>query len=417
MVDIALGRRVAKERFVRRLHQGLAAGLAGALALCLWGCGEHGGAPAQGNAAPAGGGKAPAVPVNVAKAKRDDAPILIRTIGTVQATAQVVIKPRVEGRVAEITGIEGKEVEAGDSLLVIDAKPFEARVREAEAVLARNRALSESAKYVMDRLQQAVESQAASERELKEAKFAHAAAEAAVMTSEAQLETAQLDLSYCKVTAPFSGRLGQFMVKPGSAVKANETELVELSTIDPIEVSFALPEERLELVRQAMRAGEVRVEAKPTAEGAATVSGKLIFVDNKVDVNTGTLRFKASFENPETRLWPGLYVSVTVIVGQDRGAIVVPEGAVQVTQDGTSIFVVKPDNTVELRTVSVKRTFDGISVIGEGIQEGEMVVTDGQLRLAPGLSVQPRTPGEAGGASPQAGAAAAQPNGGDEKAH
>jgi multidrug efflux system membrane fusion protein len=301
-----------------------------------------------------------------------------------------VIKPQVQGRVVTLAVAEGTDVEAGQLLITLDDRPFEAALKQAEANLARSRALAVNAQYVLDRNRRAIESQAASEAELEIAKAQAAAADADVLSNQAQVDNAKVNLSYCKIVAPLTGRLGQFMVKPGSIVKANETELVDIAQIDPIEVAFALPEESLAGVRDAMLNGPVRVEVRASREGAEPVVGELTFADNKVDVQTGTMRFKATFKNGQIRLWPGLFVSVAVILGHDADGVVVPESAVQVTQEGLGVFVVKPDQSVELRNVTLRRTADGKSVLNSGVQPGETVVTDGQLRLAQGVKVEPR---------------------------
>lgn len=340
-----------------------------------------------------GPGASPPVPVSVAIARIEDAPVVIRTIGTVQAKATVMLRPQVEGRVAEVLAIEGADVHAGQVLLRIDGALYEATIREMEADLAQSRAMALDAHNLEERIRTAVESTAMSQRELEEIVAKTAAADADVASKEAQVETARLNLAYCSVTAPFAGRLGQFLVKPGAIVKRNETDLVEINQIDPIEVTLALPEQRLPAVRAAAAAGPLRMDVVPSGDTAGPISGELSFIDSKVDTNTGTIRLKGTFQNEARRLWPGRFANVTLFLGIEPGSILIPDGAIQTSQDGPAVYVVKADSTVELRQVKVRRALDGFTIIDEGIGVGDTVVTEGQLRLGPGTTVQIKTPG------------------------
>lgn len=332
------------------------------------------------------GGTPPPVPVTVGSAVKADAPIVLRTIGTAESRARVMLRPQVAGRIAELAVQEGTDVEAGQVLLRVDSRPFEAALRGAEANLARSKALASDAHRLLASTQGARASGAMSARESEEAQAKSDAADADVMANQSEVETARLNLAYCTVSAPFAGRLGQFLVKPGSIVKANEADLVELAQTDPIEVGFSVPEQSIPAVREGKAAGPMRIEALASGETSAAV-GELTFVDNKVDTTTGTIRLKGTFPNAARRLWPGQFVNVSLTLGTEAGCVLVPESAVQPTQAGLAVFVVKPDKTVELRVVAVRRTAEGRSVIERGIEAGETVVTDGQLRLVPGSSV------------------------------
>lgn len=360
------------------------------VSVSLVGCDRDSGRAGGGGGSGGGGPpKPPPVPVAVATATRADVPIALRTIGSVESKARVVLRPQVAGRIVELAAEEGTDVQAGQVLVRLDPRPFEAVIAEAEANLARGRAEALDANQLAERTKTAALASAISARESEAAKARAMAADAQVQSYQALLDTAKLNLMYCTVSAPFAGRLGSFLVKPGSIVKENDTDLVELSQIDPIEVAFSIPEENIPAVRLALVRGAPVVEVAPagTALGEAPAIGELTFVDNKVDPATGSIRLKAAFANADRRLWPGQFANVRMILGQDDDAVMVPEAAVQVTQSGPAVFVVGADKTVELRVVAVRRTVDGMSVIEHGIEEGETVVTDGQLRLAVGSSV------------------------------
>lgn len=339
-------------------------------------------------AAPAGANTPPSVPVSVATATRADVPVILRTIGSVEAKAFVILRPQIAGRVIDLPVQEGRDVNKGDLLVSLDPRPHEAALAEAQANVTRNIAMADDAHRLAERTGNPAVSAAISQRETESARAKAAAADAEILASKAQVESAKLNLLYCTITAPFSGRLGSFKVKPGSIVKENETDLVELAQVDPIEVAFALPEENLPALRAAMGVAELHVEASPSGDNDPPASGTLTFIDNRVDPATGTIRLKATFENTARRLWPGQFTNVRLLLGHDQGVVTVPESAVQTTQGGAAIFVVKPDQTVELRQVAVRRVAAGRSIIERGIAEGETVVTEGQLRLGPGSKVQ-----------------------------
>jgi multidrug efflux system membrane fusion protein len=366
-------------------HRYCAWAVAAVPALLLIGCSKSDDAASKPRSAPA------RVAVTTAPAELGDAPVLIRTIGSVQSKSGITVRPQVAGRVAQLPTPEGVEVRAGDVLVLLDARPYEASLAEAEANLARARALAADAHVLAERAREARASNAMTQRELEQAEAQAAAADAEVAAREALVQTARLDLAYCTVTAPFAGRLGQFLVKPGSIVKENDTDMVELAQIDPIEVAFAVPESSIAAVREGMAREPLRVEVLPSGENGPPVVGALTFIDNKVDAATGTIRLKATFANADHRLWPGRFTNVTLVIGNEPGSILVPESAVQQSQAGTSVFVVKADRTVELRPVSVRRVIDGRAVIADGVAAGESVVTDGQLRLAPGVGVEVRS--------------------------
>jgi multidrug efflux system membrane fusion protein len=339
-----------------------------------------------------GGTAPPPVPVEIATAIQSDAPILIRTIGSVQAKQSVMLRPQVAGRVSEILAEEGADVQAGQTLLKLDTSWFEAALRQAEADLVQSRAMAADAHNLAERNKSALASAALSQREYEQTEAKAQAADADVAAKQAQVETAKLNLTYCNIVAPFAGRLGQFQVKPGAIVKENEANLVDINQIDPIEVAFAVPEQRLPAIRDAASKAPLRIEVIPSGDPGAPVAGELTFLDNKVDTTTGTIRLKGTFKNADRRLWPGRFANVTLILGRESDCVMVPDRAIQPTQDGPSVFIVKPDKTVELRRVAVRRSVDGNSIIESGIAAGDTIVTEGQLRLANGATVQVKPP-------------------------
>ncbi|MFO0831640.1 MAG: efflux RND transporter periplasmic adaptor subunit [Phycisphaerales bacterium] len=346
----------------------------------------------------AAAGPAPAAPVSVAVASVEDVPVVLRTIGSVESRARVVVRPQVSGRVLELPAGEGTDVAAGQVLVRIDARPFEVALRSAEAAWTQSGAAAKDAHQYLSRLEGARGTTAVSDRDIEAARAKADGADAEVLAGQAGVDSAKLELEYCTISAPFAGRLGEFQVKVGSVVKENEAGIVELVQFDPIDVACAVPEEQIGAVRAAMEAGAVAVEAEPSGEGGGGVPGTLSFVDSAVDAATGTIRLKATFANQQRRLWPGRFVTVRVLLGHERGSVVVPDAAVQQSQAGAMVYVVKGDKTVEARAVTVGRRVDGRSVVTSGLAGGETVVTEGQLRLAPGASVVVKGgPGAAGG--------------------
>jgi multidrug efflux system membrane fusion protein len=325
-------------------------------------------------------------------AQQQDVPITLRSVGSVQSMAEVTLRPQVAGKVLEAPSGEGRDVNAGDVVIRLDARPFEATLKEAQAALTRHQALAADAHRAAGALTAALANKATSEREAEAAQAQAAAADAQVLQDEAAIDTAQLNISYCSITAPTAGRLGALMVKPGAVVKENETDLISITQITPIEVSFSLPEQQLAAIRAAQAAGTVAVQASIPGDKEPAI-GELSFIDNKVDMQTGALRLKARFDNVDRRLWPGQFVNATTTVGVEKGAVVVPASAVQASQKGQSVFVVKADQTVDLRHVKARMLMNTSIIESGGVQAGETVVTDGQLRLVPGAKIAPKEAG------------------------
>jgi multidrug efflux system membrane fusion protein len=354
--------------------------------------------PACAGRAPAAG--PPAVPVVIAVAAEKDVPVQVLAIGTVEPFSTVTVKPQVGGVIETVHFKEGTDVRAGDLLFTIDRRPYEAALRQAESARERDTAQLQNAQSEARRAA-SLSAQGILSREAHEqAQSASEALAATVRSDEAAVETARLQLGYCTIRSPIDGRTGSLLVHPGNLVKAIDGgPLVVVNHVDPVYVSFAVPEKRLGEVERAMASGRLVVEALLPGDEAAPIPGRLTFLDNAVDRSTGTIRLKGTFPNPGRRLWPGQFVSARLTLAVRSGAVVVPAQALQTGQAGTFVFVVKPDLTAESRAVVVAQEADGEAVVEKGLAAGERVVTDGQLRLVPGAKVELKTPAPNPGAA------------------
>lgn len=347
-----------------------------------WGCGKN---RTSGPQAP------PPVPVQVARAERRTLPRIVPAVGTVVSPQTVQVRPRVGGVIVSVGFQEGQLVRQGQLLFQVDPEPYQVALREAEARLARDRALLAKAQADLQRAEVLAEKDFITKEQLDQARANVQQLQAAVAGDQAAVDQAQLQLSYCQITAPMSGRAGELLVHPGNLVKANDDKaLVTIVQVQPIDVSFAIPEAYLEEVRAALKEKTAAVAVKLRGDQEKTLQGELYFVDNAVDNRTGTVLLKARFANEEALLWPGQFVDVSLLLGEDRDALVVPATAVITTQTGSGVFVVKEDGTAELREVQVSRKVEPWVALSSGVNPGETVVTDGQIRLVPGARVQVR---------------------------
>ena len=364
-----------------------AAGLGLAVAVLAAGCSKKD---------PRAGAAPEAAPVTVASVARQDIPVEVRAIGHVEPFTTVDVKARVGGQVTRVGFREGQNVRKGDVLFQIDPRPYQAALAQARAQLARDRALARNAEEDVKRYTALVEKDYVTREQYDATRANAAAALASARANEAAVENAQLQLSYCTVTAPVSARTGSVLVHPGNMVQGNDaTPLVVLNQIQPVYVTFAVPESSLAQIRDRIRPGEkLKVIATPAVGSAGHASraqtGELSFVDNAVNAGTGTILLKATFSNEDEGLWPGEYVDVVLTLATESQAITVPTQAVQTGQAGQYVWVVRKDLTVESRPVTVSRTQGPLAVVARGLQAGEQVVTDGQLRLAPGARVEIR---------------------------
>jgi multidrug efflux system membrane fusion protein len=399
-----------------------------ATALVLAGCGDRSGDGPAAKAAP----RPSAVPVTVSDVVSRDVPVEVRAIGNVQAYATVSVLSLVGGELFKIHFTEGQDVKAGDLLFTIDPRPFQAallqakaqlsqhqaQVAQAEANLTRDTAQWENARVEETRYKKLAEGGFVAREQYDQVRTneqslaatidadraAVATARAVVQADQAMVENAQLQLSYTEIRAPIDGRTGNLLIHQGNVVKANDVgnPLVVITRIHPIYVTFAVPEQYLDRIKRYRAAGELGVEAMTQGASERTVRGELSFVNNTVDASTGTIQLKATFPNADNALWPGQFVNVVLTLTTERNALMIPSRAIQPGQQGSYVFVVKPDLTVESRPVVVAFVQGSDSVIAKGLARGERVVTDGQLRLVPGARVEikasgPPAPGSASG--------------------
>jgi multidrug efflux system membrane fusion protein len=340
-----------------------------------------------------------AVPIRAATAAIKAMPVEFDTIGNVQTIASVAVKSRVDAVIDQVLVKDGQFVKAGDVLFKLDSRASQAQVDQASATLARDQVQLANAERNLDRDKQLLTKDYVSHQQYDNDSATAAGLQATVRADQAQLENAKVQLSYYTIVAPLDGRVGMIAIKQGNSIKANDVPLATVNQIQPIYVSFALAQTNLPELRAAMAQGPVSVQVTPQGDNGGPVSGKVAFFENSIDATSGTITVRASFDNGEQRLWPGQFVRVAVLVRTDDNSLVVPPAAVQIGQNGSYVFVVKDDNTVETRPVTVDRTVNGMAVIGKGLKAGEKVVTDGQLRLSDGTHVQivtdPPKPGDA----------------------
>ena len=338
----------------------------------------------------------PPVPVATAQAEARDIPVSLRVVGRAEAFESVALKARIDGQVATVLFTEGQHVNQGDILLRLDPTDFSAKLQQSEATAARDEALlaktrADTARYAALKARNFV-----SEEKLNDVRTNEAAASANLRAGKAAAEVARLQLSYTTIRAPITGIVGARLVFPGSAVKTNETTLATINRIRPLLVSFAISEKHLPQLRSAMQKNGMKVDVSPPANTSQHFEGQVRFIDNAVDTATGTILVKAELANDKEMLTAGQFLDVTLVLDTLKQAVTVPNAAVQQGAEGNFVFVVKNDNTVEVRQIETAASEAGLTAIRSGLQAGETVVTDGQLRLVPGAKIKTRETGAAG---------------------
>jgi multidrug efflux system membrane fusion protein len=327
----------------------------------------------------------------VAVVVQDTVPVELRAIGNVQAYNTVQVKTQVPGELTSVLFQEGDDVRQGQLLFTLDSRTFEADLKRLEATLLRDQAEAANARAQATRYAKLMEEGVVAREQYDQYRTQAEAMEAAVQADKSAAEYSRLRLGYTKIFAPLSGRTGSLLVHRGNIVKENDDKsvLVAINQVTPIYAEFAVPERYLPQIKAQAGAGKLKVQALASGE-AAPEEGTLSFVDNRVDQTTGTIRLKATFANPSRRLWPGQFVDVVLRLGERANALLVPTQAVQTGQQGQFVFVIKSDMTAEQRAVKVGEAVEGSTIIEQGVQPGERVVTDGQLRLVPGARVEIR---------------------------
>jgi multidrug efflux system membrane fusion protein len=337
---------------------------------------------------PAARPESPPAPVTVATVVKKTVPVRLRSIGTVKVLATVSVRPRVGGELTAVHFREGEYVTKGQKLFTIDPRPYETALKQAEANMARNKAVLAGAELDLKRIERGSAGGVASSADLDAARTTVASAEATVAADLAAVNSAKLQHGFTTITSPIDGRTGNLLVTPGNLVSTTEiAPLVVINQITPIAVAFTIPEARLPEVLAAREKNPLPVEADLRG-GGPLATGTLAFIDNAVDPGTGTVQLKAESPNADRRLWPGQFVDVVLRLGERPDSVTVPAVAVQSGQQGQYVYVVTAEKVAEVRPVTVAFEVDNEAVIARGLSGGETVVTDGQLRLAPGARVE-----------------------------
>jgi multidrug efflux system membrane fusion protein len=388
------------------------------LAALAAGCGQSAATadPNAGAAGAAGGGRrggTPPVPIVTTKAIQKDVPQVIQTVGSVEAYSTVEIRPQVSGVLLKVSFAEGQEVSVGAPLFTIDPQPYAVAVSQAEATLAKDAAQATNAEAIRKRNQDLLSRGILSQQDYDTSATQAASLKASVQVDQAQIDNAKLQLQYTKITAPVSGRTGALLVHEGNLIRTTDTSaMVVINQITPIRVTFGLPAIYLTQVRSQQAVAPLSTSARAAGSTDAQSIGKISFLDNAVDSQTGTLKVKGTFPNTDRRLWPGELVEVSLQLSVAHHAVVVPAAAVQTGQQGQYVYLVKADRTVAYQAVQTSiRNGDDVVVL-TGLKAGDEVVTDGQLGLTPGAMTQLKSASGSTAPAPAASPAASTAAGG-----
>ena len=362
--------------------------IAGAIAIALVACKKDAPPPR------------PIVPVTVATVQQRSVPQEISAIGTVTPIQTVALCAQVSAIILRVGFQEGDEVQVGQLLFQLDARPFQAALDQALANLAKDRAQLVNARQEVVRYQTLVQSDLATQEQFDQFKANADAAEAAVTADSAAVQTARLNLEYTTIRAPIAGRTGNLLLHIGNLVPASvATPLVVINQLRPIAVSFSVPQKYLDDIQRFSARSRLAVEIRPSNDTAAVVTGTLSFINNQVDTTTGTIQLKATFANGDRKLWPGEFVAVRLVLNVERDVLTIPSQAVMTGQNGTYVYLVNPDRSVRAQDVTVGRSAEDFVVIEKGLVPGQMVVTDGQLRLVPGAKIEIKSGSDSGRAA------------------
>jgi multidrug efflux system membrane fusion protein len=333
------------------------------------------------------------MPVTVAPVLQQDFPVYLSGLGSIQAYYTVSVKSRVDGQLLDVKFREGEQVQKGDLLALIDPRPYQVQLDQAQATLFKDQALLRDAQLNYQRYKDLLASSGAmSQQQVDTQRATVDQLEGTVRNDQALVDNAKLNLSYCHITAPQSGRIGLRLVDPGNMVHASDTNpMLVITQLQPITAIFTLPEDQLPAVAKQMRRGSLEVDAYSRDDSTRIATGKLLTIDNQIDQTTGTGRLKAVFTNEDNMLWPNQFVNIHLLLETRKNATVIPSAAIQQGPQGTYVYVVRPDKTVEARSVEVATTEGSLAQIAGGVLPNETVVTDGQDKLQNNSRVEPHT--------------------------
>ena len=333
-----------------------------------------------------------AVAVAVATVQRQDMPVYLSGLGAVTAFNTANIKSRVDGQIMTVNFREGQNVKQGELLIVIDARPYEVQLEQVQAQLFKDQATLRDAKLNLDRYTTLIPSGSIAQQQVDTQKSLVDQLDGQVRTDQAQIDNAKLQITYCHITAPFTGRVGLRQVDPGNIVHASDTNpMLILTQLQPIAVIFTLPEDQLPSVAQHMSKGTLEVDALSRDDQTKLGTGKLLTIDNQIDPTTGTAKLKAVFDNKDNQLWPNQFVNANLLLETRKDATVVPTAAILRGPQGTFVYAVKSDKSVEARPVTVALTQGNLTSMSSGLSPGDVVVTDGQDKLQSGSKIEPRS--------------------------
>ena len=364
-------------------------GLGVLLAVCagLAGCSSPAAKGAKANTPP------PAIPVGVASAKQGDFNVYLNGLGSVDAFYTVSLKTRIDGQIMEVNFREGQDVKKGETLIVIDPRPYEVALAQTQANLQKDEAQLTNAKAQYERNKVLYEQGVIAKQDLDTLQASFGTYEGTIASDKAAIQNAQLNLTYCYIKSPIDGRIGLRQVDPGNYVTASGgTAMLVITQLHPIAVIFTIPEDQLQQVRDHMRGGSLEVDAYSSDDRTKLSVGKLLTIDNQIDPTTGTVKLKAVFDNPDNNLWPNQFVNAHLLLEVRKNAITIPAAALQHGPDGTFAYVVDNNNTVQMRKLQIALTQGATAVVASGLQADEKVVTDGQEKLQAGSRVAPQAP-------------------------
>jgi membrane fusion protein, multidrug efflux system len=372
-------------------------GLGVTLAICalLAGCSSH-----QTTKSAKAGGPPPAVPVGVSTIKQGDFDVYLTGLGNVQASNTVSLKTRIDGQIMQVNFREGQDVKAGQLLILIDPRPYEVALAQAQATLQKDEAQLTNAKAQYERNKVLYEQGVIAKQDLDTLRASFGTFEGTIASDKAAIESAKLNLTYCRIVSPINGRVGLRQVDAGNYVTAaGNTPMLTITQLHPIAVVFTLPEDQLQAVAKQMKAGALEVDAYSRDDQTKLATGRLETINNQIDQTTGTVQLKAMFDNPDNTLWPNQFVNAHLLLQKLKNAITAPASALQRGPDGNFVYAIDAQNQAQMKPVQVQLTQATTIVVASGLQAGDRVVTDGQEKLQAGMKVAPQAPAHQKGGS------------------